>query len=320
MREQGCILIDIQGLELTAEDKELLKHPACAGVIIFSRNFKDILQLKNLTQQIRQTFPHPILAIDQEGGKVQRLRQGFTTLPPLAHWGRYYQQNPQACLKELADTFQKMAQELLAVGINFNLIPVLDLNHGLNEMIGERSLHWDPEQVIALGTYIVKTLHQSGLPAVGKHFPGHGAVVADSHHDLPIDSRDWETIYQQDMRPFTQLSQQLDAIMPAHIIFPQVDPNPVTFSSYWLKTILRKKLNFQGVIISDDLSMGAAAKFGSYGERTAKALQAGCDLLLVCNNRAGAIEALENALPSLQDDFYSPQRVERLKHKFMLSY
>ncbi len=314
MSNQGSILLDISGTELNSEDKELLRHPVCAGVILFSRNFSEPQQLKNLTREIQQIFPRAILAVDQEGGRVQRFKDGFTRLPPFSHWGKCYSQNQKLCLDELAQMVHTMAKELLAVGINFNLTPVLDLNYGISEVIGERSLHRDPQLVAELGSQIVNHLHKSGLPAVGKHFPGHGAVVVDSHHDLPVDTREWETIWQNDMYPFIQLASQLDAIMPAHIIFKEMDPNPVTFSPFWLQTILRQKLNFQGVIISDDLSMEAAAKFGDYPTRALQALQAGCDLLLICNNRKGAVEALEKLENSPREK--SSARIEILKLKF----
>lgn len=315
MSENGQVILDIAGTELTAEDKALLCHPACAGIILFTRNYQDITQLKNLTQSIRQISPHALIAVDQEGGRVQRFREGFTTLPPFSAWGKKYDQDSQTCLLEMAEATQTLCNELRGVGVNFNLVPVLDLNRGVSEVIGQRSLHRNPQIAVTLAGSFIDHLHQGGFPSVGKHFPGHGAVAVDSHFGLPVDHREWSDI-QEDLFPFVQLLSKLDAIMPAHIIFEKMDANPVTFSTYWLRNILRQQLNFNGLVISDDLSMEATTQFGSYGQRALLASEAGCDLLLVCNNRAGAVEALESVARHI--DIESSQRIKIFKQKYKI--
>ncbi len=298
----GCVLIDLEGARLSHEEKELLSHPVCAGIVLFSRNYQNPRQLRELTTRIRAINPQAFIAVDQEGGRVQRFREGFTTQPSMSHWGAVYDQDPQTCYRLLPKAIQTLTSELKDAGVNLDLIPVLDLNYGVSEVIGARSFHKDPEKVIELGRLVIDELHRHHFPAVGKHFPGHGAVVADSHHDLPVDPRDWLTLWRQDLRPFTALIHQLDAVMPAHIVFSALDHRPASFSPFWLHEVLRRQLNFQGVIISDDLTMAAAATRGSYAQRAAEAFLAGCDLLLVCNNRPGAIAVLDALLPYERSD------------------
>ena len=281
----GSILIDLEGPELTHEEQELLQHPVCAGIVLFTRNYQNIHQLKRLTAQIYQTKSNAIIAVDQEGGLVQRFRNDFTILPPMSHWGQLYDQNPQQCLWRLSKAIHTMCHELRYAGINLNLIPVLDLDYKISSVIRSRSLHSDPNIVSFLGRTVIDEMHHQQFPAVGKHFPGHGAVTPDSHLTLPVDHRNWSEIWQNDLRPFVTLIHQLDAIMPAHIVFSAMDHRPASFSPFWLQEVLRKQLNFKGVIISDDLTMAAAATRGSYAERAVEAFLAGCDLLLVCNNR-----------------------------------
>lgn len=293
----GCVLIDIDGTELTSADQELLQHPVCAGLILFARNYQNRRQLRALCTAIRKINSHALIVVDQEGGRVQRFREGFTALPPMSYWGELYDSSPQTCQRQLTQSIHILTQELRDVGITITLMPVLDLNHRVSAVIGERSLHACADKVIELGRLIIDELHRQDFPAVGKHFPGHGAVAADSHHDLPRDPRLWSQLWNQDLRPFVTLIQKLDAIMPAHIIFSAIDHRPVSFSPLWLKEILRRRLAFQGLIMSDDLSMTAAASRGSYDLRAIESFQAGCDLLLVCNNRPGAELALEALLP-----------------------
>lgn len=306
----GCVLIDLIGLELTSEEIELLQHPVCAGVILFARNYQNPQQLKDLTARIRQVHPYALIAVDQEGGRVQRFKQGFSIFPPMSHWGQLYEQDLQICYLQFTQAMFQLTSELKNGGVNLNLIPVLDMQHGVSEVIGQRSLHHSTEVVIELGQLLIQELHRQGYPAVGKHFPGHGGVVLDSHTSLPIDERNWAAVWNYDLKPFVALLPQLDAIMPAHIIFSAMDSLPACFSPFWLKEVLRNQLGFQGVIISDDLSMTAAASRGGYGERAKEAFLAGCDLLLVCNNRAGAIEALAALLPLNRKD--SALRVRQL--------
>lgn len=310
MNDEGCVLIDLEGYSLSPEDRELLMHPVCAGIILFARNFQNPPQLKQLTAAIKHINPNAIIATDHEGGRVQRFREGFSILPPMSHWGTVFEHDPQLCLLQLSQMMHTMASEILSVGVNLNLIPVLDLNYQINEAIGERSFHRDINIVTELARLVITELHRHGLPAVGKHFPGHGFVPADSHYALPIDERNWNELWQKDLRPYVALSSQLDAIMPAHIVFSAMDNKPVGFSTFWLQEVLRNQLNFQGVIISDDLTMAAAATRGSYADRGLEAFQAGCDLLLVCNNRAGAIDVLSALLPL--DRRISASRIARL--------
>ena len=307
MNDSGVVVIDLEGALLTREEQELLRHPVCAGIILFSRNYQNPQQLRALTASIRQIKPHALIAVDQEGGKVQRFREKFTALPPMSQWGKLYEQDAQACYQQLTQAIDVLSSELRAVGVNLNLIPVLDLNHQLSTVIGERSLHSNPQIVIELGRLVIDELHRQHFPAVGKHFPGHGGVAADSHQALPVDPRDWSTLWHTDLQPFTALAHELDAIMPAHIIFSALDDRPASFSRFWLQEVLRRQLNFQGLIISDDLTMAAAAAYGNYAQRAVESFQAGCDLLLVCNNRAGAVAALDALLP--YDRSQSAQRI-----------
>ncbi len=225
---------------------------------------------------------------------MQRFRSEFTALPPMRHWGERYQEDPVAAKTELVAMIRVMAAELFTVGVNLTWAPVLDVDHGVSEIIGNRSFSADPLVVTNLARVVIDTLHECGMPATGKHFPGHGAVKADSHTELPVDHRPWNEIAQTDLEPFAALVDSLDAIMPAHIVYSELDNLPAGFSSYWLQTVLRKQLGFTGVIVSDDLTMAGAAMAGSYSDRAALALEAGCDLLPVCNNRAGAIEVLHS--------------------------
>lgn len=297
MSQTGCVLIDLEGTTITEDEQQLLRHPVCAGIILFSRNYENPQQLRTLTNAIRKVNPQALIAVDQEGGRVQRFRNGFTALPPMSHWGEMHDQNPQICHQQLSQSIHVLSSELRAVGVNLNLIPVLDVNHHVSTVIGGRSLHSNAEVVAELGHWVIQEMHRQHFPAVGKHFPGHGGVVLDSHKDLPVDHRNWAELWAQDLRPFVALIHQLDAVMPAHIIFPAMDHRPASFSPFWLQEVLRRQLNFQGVIISDDLTMAAAATRGSYADRAIESFQAGCDLLLVCNNRPGAIAALDALLP-----------------------
>jgi beta-N-acetylhexosaminidase len=292
----GCVLTDIAGTELTPEDKEILRHPVCAGIILFARNYQNRKQLRALCAAIRQINSHALITVDQEGGRVQRFRDEFTLLPAMSHWGKLYDSSPQNCLRQLTQSVHILTSELRDAGVFISLMPVLDLNHGVSAIIGERSLHSKPEIVSELGRWTIEELHRQRFPAIGKHFPGHGAVSADSHQALPEDIRQWSQLWRQDLQPFVSLIHQLDAIMPAHIIFSAMDYRPVSFSPFWLKEVLRRRLAFRGLIISDDLSMAAAATRGGYADRAIESFQAGCDLLLICNHRQGAQQALESLL------------------------
>jgi beta-N-acetylhexosaminidase len=290
----GPIILDLTGLELSPEERNLLKHPQVGGIIFFQRNFESVSQLESLISQIHLHSKQPLLlTVDQEGGKVQRFQEGLTSLPALGLIGDHYNQNPNAAI-QLAETHGwLLASELLAIGIDLSFTPVLDLNKNLNKVIGLRALHSDPATVATLGRAVITGMHRAGMCSVGKHFPGHGSVTTDTHTHFTVDNRDYQTIEKQDLIPFAQLTPYLDGIMASHIVYNQVDPLPCGFSQYWLQTILRKRLNYTGVIFTDDLSMKAAQHRGTITERIRLALQAGCDGLLVCNNRKEAILALE---------------------------
>jgi beta-N-acetylhexosaminidase len=234
-----------------------------------------------------------LIAVDHEGGRVQRFREGFTRLPSMGMIGQLYDQSPAEGVQLAEVCGWLMAAELLAVGIDISFAPVLDLNKELNQVVGDRAFHRDPVRVSELAGALIHGMHQAGMAATGKHFPGHGSVSADSHIAMPVDSRELTEIIADDMQPFITLQSSLDAIMPAHILFPAVDKKAVGFSEYWLQSILRTQLQFKGVIFSDDLNMDGAGFAGDYPARAEAALTAGCDMVLICNNRAAAINILD---------------------------
>ena len=281
----GCVMIGIEGLALTAQDRKRLLHPLVAGVILFSRNFESPEQLQALTDEIHALrHPNLLIGVDHEGGRVQRFKQGFTLLPPAQLLGETYDANPKKALNLAEQLGWLMATELLSVGVDFSFAPVLDLNYGQSRVIGDRALHSDPIVVGKLGFALMKGMRQAGMPAVAKHFPGHGYIQADTHLEVAVDSRSFDTIYRQDLQPFlTFFENSGEAVMPAHVIYSQVDALPVGFSNYWLQQILRQKCHFDGCIVSDDLGMAAAKALGSASERALLALNAGCDLVLFCN-------------------------------------
>ena len=293
----GPVMLDVQGTSLSQEDKEILQHPLVGGLIFFTRNYHSPEQIADLSQQIRIAAKKPLLiAVDHEGGRVQRFRDGFSLIPAMGKLWEMSEHN-LSLAKELAkQSAVLMALEVQAVGIDISFAPVLDINN-ISDVIGDRSFHQQPDFVTDLAEAFIDGLHQVGMKATGKHFPGHGSVKADSHIDLPIDTRPKADIFQQDLLPFKQLIARgkVDALMPAHVIFPDVDSQAVGFSRYWLQDILRENLGFKGVIFSDDLSMQGAASAGGYVERAEAAQDAGCDMLLLCNNRAGCVDVLDNA-------------------------
>ncbi|MGZ4959411.1 MAG: beta-N-acetylhexosaminidase [Methylomonas sp.] len=283
----GPIMIDIQGQSLTALDREKIAHPNTGALILFSRNYENPQQIEALIKDIRSARNGDILiAVDQEGGRVQRFQNGFTRLPAAA----LYAEQPE--LAESAGWL--MAAELLAVGVDFSFAPVLDVDCGVSEIIGNRSFSRDAQLAAKLAGAFRKGMRSAGMAATGKHFPGHGAVALDSHLTLPVDHRDLATIHQQDLLPFKQLiADGLEAVMPAHVVYAEVDELPAGFSATWLQKILRQELGFDGTIFSDDLSMEGAASVGDFPERARLAQQAGCDMLLVCNNPTAAEQVLD---------------------------
>lgn len=290
----GPIMLDVAGLALTQHEKDIINHPNTGAVILFSRNYQNPEQVAELINSIRAARNGAILiAVDQEGGRVQRFQNGFTRLPPAS----CYAQAPE--LAESAGWL--MAAELLAVGVDFSFAPVLDIDCGVSEIIGNRSFSTKQELATRLASDFRKGMNQAGMAATGKHFPGHGAVALDSHLTLPVDERDLDSIRAKDLLPFKKLIDEgLEGIMPAHVLYPKIDANPAGFSPFWIQQILRQELNFNGTVFSDDLSMEGAAAVGDFPERARLAQQAGCDMILVCNNPAAAERVLE-ALPVTQD-------------------
>lgn len=297
----GPLMLDLEGTQLSAAERLLLLRPAVGGVILFSRNYQSPMQLRMLTDSIRQLRPELLIAVDHEGGRVQRFREGFTRIPAMATLGTLWRNDPEAALRLAHDCGWLFASELLAYGIDISFAPVLDLDRGISAVIGDRGFGADTESVEPLAAALMSGMHAAGMATTGKHFPGHGGVGADSHHSLPIDCRSFAQLDAQDLGPFRRFSQPLpaqsvplmDAVMPAHVLYSACDDRPAGFSSFWLQTILRQQLGFDGVIFSDDLSMAGAECAGSYAERAAAAMTAGCDMVLVCNQPQAALEVLQ---------------------------
>lgn len=306
----GPLILDLEGTSLSAAEIELLRDPLVGGVILFSRNIEGYAQLQVLVEQIRGCRAGLLICVDQEGGRVQRCRDGFTRLPPMQVFHTLHCQNPVQALELAKDCGWLLAAEVIGAGIDFSFAPVLDVDDSHCSVIGDRAFSHEPERVTLLANAFIEGMHEAGMAVTGKHFPGHGSVVADSHLELPVDSRTWDEIVSHDLLPFQNLIQDLDAVMPAHILFDQVDEQPVGFSSRWLKGVLRKQLGFDGVIFSDDLTMEGASVVGSYEDRAQLALEAGCDAVLVCNNRKGALSVLHHLQ---RQSTVQNERLERMR-------
>jgi beta-N-acetylhexosaminidase len=289
----GLLMLDLEGTELTGAEADLLRAPELGGVILFARNIHSVSQLQHLLASMRAVRHDLLIAVDQEGGRVQRVRDGVTRLPPLAMLGQRYAHDPVQALHLAHELGWLMAAEMGALGFDISFAPVLDLDHGHSNIIGDRAFASDPMQVVALANAYLDGMQEAGMAATGKHFPGHGWVAADSHLALPVDEREFACIAAQDLLPFRCLAARLSGVMPAHIVYAKVDAQPAGFSRVWLQDILRNNLGFGGVIFSDDLAMEGAASAGSFAQRAEQALQAGCDMVLVCNHREGALQVLE---------------------------
>ncbi len=288
----GPVMLDLEGPTLTAAEKRLLREPSVGGVILFARNVENGYQVRKLCSDIRRVRADLLLAVDQEGGRVQRIKEGMTRLPAMARIGEWYHANPDDGLVLAKDAGWLLGMEMAACGLDLSFAPVLDVESGVSSVIGDRSFSRDPQHVAQLGGAFIQGLHEAGMAAVGKHFPGHGGVAADSHVALPVDDRPLDVIKQRDLVPFTQLAAALDGVMPAHVIYSAFDSRPAGFSPHWLG-MLRESLSFKGCIFSDDLSMAGAHEAGGPKQRAQAALAAGCDMLLVCNDRAAALEVIE---------------------------
>jgi len=291
----GPLMIDLGGSALTAEERELLRHPLVGGVILFTRNYVDPSQLDALVADIHAARSPPlIVAVDQEGGRVQRFRSGFSLLPPPRRIGHEFDLEPRAGVTLARTMGWLMAAELRAHGLDISFAPCVDLDRGVSEVIGDRAFHASPDVVGQLAVAWMHGMREAGMAATAKHFPGHGAVIADSHLTLPVDRRPLEDLT-PDLAPYRRLmANGLPGIMVAHVLYSAVDSAPASLSARWIRDVLRGELGFQGVVFTDDLSMGgAAAAYGDVVTRARQALSAGCDMLPVCNNRASVIELLE---------------------------
>ncbi len=290
----GPVMTDVTGLALDAEDIRRLSHPLVGGVILFARNYESPEQLQRLTASIHALRSPPLpICVDHEGGRVQRFRKGFTTIPPMRELGKLWDRSRIEARAAARAIGVIIGYELASHGVDFTFAPVLDIDYGESTVIGHRAFHSDPVAVSALARSLMLGLNEAGVTNVGKHFPGHGFVRADSHHEIPVDDREYSEIWDKDMLPFRELSDgTMGGVMPAHVTYPRFDSKPAGFSEKWLQEVLRGKLGFDGVIFSDDLSMEGASVAGGVVSRANAALTAGCDVVLICNDPAKADELL----------------------------
>ncbi len=291
----GPVMVDVEAYTLTEQEKKRLQHPLVGGVILFARNFQNREQLQRLCAEIRAVRqPALLIAVDHEGGRVQRFKDdGFTHLPAMRDLGRIWDSDPSLAVKLANAIGYILAAELRACGVDLSFTPVLDLDYECSAVIGNRAFHSDPQTVARLAEALSHGLQQAGMAACGKHFPGHGAVEADSHHEIPVDNRDLQTILDHDAAPYGWLGGTvIQAVMPAHVIYPQVDDKPAGFSPYWIQRVLRQALAYNGMVFSDDLTMEGATVAGDILARANAALTAGCDMVLVCNRPDLADELL----------------------------
>jgi beta-N-acetylhexosaminidase len=306
----GAVMFDLSGLRLLAEEKELLRHPSAGGVILFARNFESPRQLRELTGEIRAQRTELLIAADHEGGRVQRFQEGFTRIPPMRLLGELWEADVGGA-RALAEAIgYVIAVELRSHGVDFSFAPVLDVDFGSSSVIGDRAFSDDPAVIAALAGAFVAGLAAGGVASVGKHFPGHGYVKADSHVAVPVDKRSLAEIEVHDLRPYRELiAHGLTGVMPAHVVYPDVDSRPAGYSRVWLQDILRGRMGFGGMIFSDDLSMEGASLAGGPAARALAAIEAGCDMVLVCNAR----EAVAGVLEALKDRPPDPGRVARMR-------
>ena len=290
----GPLMVDIAGTELSVEDTRVLVHPLVGSVLLFTRNYTDPRQIAALTAAIRALrSPHLLIAVDHEGGRVQRFREGFTRLPAARLLGRQYDEDRRDGLALAQSVGWLLAAELRAVGVDFSFAPCADLDYGVSEIIGDRAFHSDPDSVAALAVATLTGMREAGMAGVAKHFPGHGAVVPDSHVALPVDRREFADL-EGDIRPYRPLiDNNVPGIMAAHVVFPAIDALPASLSKRWITGVLRGELGFHGCVFADDLSMAGAVAFGNVVERAELAIAAGCDVLPICNDRHSVELALE---------------------------
>jgi beta-N-acetylhexosaminidase len=310
----GVVIADVAGKSLTDEDRRRLLHPQIGGVILFTRNYESVEQLCALCAEIRALRkPELIIAVDHEGGRVQRFRPGFTAIPAMRKLGVLWDSDEEGAMAAARECGYVLAAELTACGVGLSFTPVLDVDFGESGVIGDRAFHRDPQAIAALAAALQRGLAEGGLATCGKHFPGHGYVRADSHLEVPVDGREYREIAATDMAPYPPLiAAGLASVMPAHVIYPKVDDKPAGFSKRWIADILRGEYRFDGLVFSDDLSMEGAKVAGNVTERAQAALQAGCDMVLVCNDPAAADELIAG-LAALRTAPVNPARVGLLR-------
>lgn len=290
---KASLMIDIEGPFLNQEDIELIGSPHVGGLILFERNFLDRNQITDLCFEIKSKKPEIIIAVDQEGGRVQRFKKGFSQIPPMQRLGDLVSYDKHAGLDLCKNAGWLIASELIASGIDLSFSPVLDLDQDLSSIIGDRAFSDQIDIVIECARAFIFGMNEAGMACVGKHFPGHGSISEDSHLEKPIDRRALNEIEKKDLIPFKELINNLDGIMTAHILFPEVDERITTFSKIWIKQILKEQMKFEGMIFSDDLSMEGTSEFKSFYDKTKNAIISGCEMILICNNREGAKDALK---------------------------
>ncbi len=312
----GPIMTSIEGVELTAEDRELLRHPLVGGVVFFAKNFTDQTQIAELSRQIKALrSPELLIAVDHEGGRVQRFHgDGFTEIPPMRSLGDLWTTHPPSARSRAFEIGFTIGHELGAVGVDFSFAPVLDLDYGESTVIGHRAFHRDPGATAALATAVIQGLRAEGMASVGKHFPGHGFVKGDTHWERPEDMREFPQLEAEDLVPFREtIAAGLDGVMAAHLVFPNIDPQLASFSSFWLQEVLRHKLHFRGVIFTDDFDMVATHAIGNLTERAQAATLGGVDVVLACNDRAGLVGLLDQWKPTLESAL--SRKWERMRKK-----
>lgn len=308
----GPVVCDIEGTVLSARERRRLQHPAVGQVILFSRNFESPRQLRELTGQIRALRDPPLLVcVDHEGGRVQRFRTGFTRIGPMAELGRAWDRDVLGACRQARSTGYVLASELRSCGVDLSFAPVLDLDWGRSGVIGDRALHADARVAAMLASHLIQGFALAGMACCGKHFPGHGWTRADSHHEIPVDERPLARILRDDAAPYHWLGIGLASVMPAHVVYPKVDPLPAGFSRRWIEEVLRQRLGFAGAVYSDDLSMAGAGVAGGLPGRARAALEAGCDFILVCNDPDGC-DALLEALAWTRGPLFD-RRLARLR-------
>lgn len=297
---RGPVMLGVEGCELTQADHARLRQPLVGGVILFARNYESPEQLERLTAAIHGVRNPPLLiAVDHEGGRVQRFRTGFTAVPPMRALGEHYDADPWAAIRTAQQLGWTLASELRRRGVDFSFAPVVDIDYGTSAVVGDRALHRDPAVVGELAVALRRGLHAGGCAAVAKHFPGHGFAAADSHVALPVDERPLALLQSEDLKPYEALIHDgLEGVMPGHVVYPSVDDRPAGFSSRWIREMLRGRLDFDGLVVSDDLDMAGAQVAGDIVARASAAVEAGCDMVLVCNDFTAAEALLERWQPS----------------------